>query len=238
MEHLKKYIIIFSIPFLFCCIGLYFLAIKSSHQGKKESLVLTTKPTIEVLFSPDNNIRSKIIEAISKETKAIWCAAFRLTDKPIAAALLEAYKRGVQLIFVIDKDGLSGMSSKLLYFFSIGIPVYIFPPINENALLETKKPKRIKRCKDNDNNFSKFGNANALMHNKFIILHGQKIIITGSYNFTKSAQEYNQENCLFIINVNHIFEAYIKQFEILCKRSTLLAQEKVTKKINLLNETF
>jgi phosphatidylserine/phosphatidylglycerophosphate/cardiolipin synthase-like enzyme len=38
------------------------------------------------------------------------------------------------------------------------------------------------------------------MHHKVIVIDGQ-IVVTGSYNFSRSAQEYNDENVLIIHDV-------------------------------------
>ena len=43
------------------------------------------------------------------------------------------------------------------------------------------------------------GNQDGLMHHKVIIID-QKIVITGSYNFTASAEEKNDENMVIIFS--------------------------------------
>ncbi len=50
-----------------------------------------------------------------------------------------------------------------------------------------------------------------LMHNKFVVID-EKIVLTGSYNFTKSADEYNDENLLVIVS-QRIAEAYKSEFQ-------------------------
>ena len=60
------------------------------------------------------------------------------------------------------------------------------------------------------------------MHHKFIIFKNnytnKGLIWTGSYNFTKSARYYNQENIL-VLNRKGIVNRYTKQFEQIKKRS-------------------
>lgn len=51
---------------------------------------------------------------------------------------------------------------------------------------------------------------NYIMHNKFAIIDNE-IVITGSYNWTASAGERNDEN-LLVINDNNIIEKYQNQF--------------------------
>ena len=56
-----------------------------------------------------------------------------------------------------------------------------------------------------------------LMHNKFVVIDG-KILITGSFNWTPTADQKNEENML-IINDKKTIEEYAKRFEYLWKGS-------------------
>ncbi len=49
--------------------------------------------------------------------------------------------------------------------------------------------------------------------NNKIILIDKSTIITGSYNFTRAAEEKNAENVLFIKNYDELFDAYLENFE-------------------------
>ena len=51
----------------------------------------------------------------------------------------------------------------------------------------------------------------AIMHNKFAIIDG-KILITGSYNWTLSANNRNDENVL-VIDCRYVIDEYEEQFE-------------------------
>jgi phosphatidylserine/phosphatidylglycerophosphate/cardiolipin synthase-like enzyme len=161
----------------------------------------TNTETIEAYFPPDDDVRSMLIEMIKKEKDEILCAIFRLTDKQITSALIDAYKRGIKVKVVVDQEGLAGVYNKVLYLYKEGIPTYVFPAVNDNYLEEESKRNM------------------SLMHNKFFVFCSQNTVLTGSYNFTKAAQDGNQENVL-IIRFNDVFEKYKKQFKTLCKRST------------------
>ena len=50
------------------------------------------------------------------------------------------------------------------------------------------------------------------MHNKFAVIDG-KLLITGSYNWTNSAEKRNFENILFIRNSPEVIKKYEEQFE-------------------------
>lgn len=54
------------------------------------------------------------------------------------------------------------------------------------------------------------------MHHKFAIID-QIEVITGSYNWTRSAEKYNQENVV-VTNENDIVEPYLKEFNRLWKQ--------------------
>lgn len=58
--------------------------------------------------------------------------------------------------------------------------------------------------------------GSGLMHNKFAIIDGQ-VLITGSFNWTASAEDRNEEN-LLVITDRDIIERYEKRFEYLFKK--------------------
>lgn len=57
----------------------------------------------------------------------------------------------------------------------------------------------------------RFDRKHRIMHNKVILIDG-KLVITGSYNFTKSAEVRNAENCLFIRDTA-LAGKYLAEFE-------------------------
>jgi len=56
------------------------------------------------------------------------------------------------------------------------------------------------------------------MHHKFMIVDS-KYVMTGSFNFTASAEELNDENCVFIYDSTEVVEKFEKEFERLWKIS-------------------
>jgi phosphatidylserine/phosphatidylglycerophosphate/cardiolipin synthase-like enzyme len=57
----------------------------------------------------------------------------------------------------------------------------------------------------------KLGGLDGLMHHKVFIIDEQ-IVVTGSYNFSRSAEERNDENIIIIYNTD-IAQEFIKEFE-------------------------
>lgn len=161
---------------------------------------------ITVLFSPRDDIRNTIIQYIQNEKIGIICAAFRLTDTAITKSLQNALDKKIKITFIIDREGLSSMHSKLLYFVGKNAPIYFYPPLGNI---------------DNPT-------ISGLMHNKIMLFISQKIIITGSFNYTKSAQDRNKENIVIIKNNDYVFNKYLEELQLLMKESTLLQGHQVS----------
>jgi len=144
----------------------------SDHQGDLDTVIL---------FAPDQaeTIHQLLVGLIALEEKCIKIAAFRLTEPLIAAALIDAHKRGVVIELVVDADALSPQfSGKPLDLGAQGVPLYVFqPPTKESEWLKGSPIK-------------------PLMHYKFMMFEqvcGKKIVWFGSLNFTKQALNGNQE---------------------------------------------
>jgi phosphatidylserine/phosphatidylglycerophosphate/cardiolipin synthase-like enzyme len=92
--------------------------------------------------------------------------AYSFTSTPIAKALLEAHKRGVDVEVILDKSQKTHNYSSATFLANSNIPTFI-------------------------------DSIHAIAHNKIMIIDG-KIVITGSFNFTKSAESKNAENLLIL----------------------------------------
>ena len=77
----------------------------------------------------------------------------------------------------------------------------------------------------------KYHSGDGLMHNKFAVIDG-RVLLTGSFNWTASAEQRNEEN-LLIITDNGVIKKYAERFERLWKGSdTEIANEKYNEKEN------
>lgn len=75
-----------------------------------------------------------------------------------------------------------------------------------------KDPRSLARtCKHSKISF-RYDHLPGIAHNKIIIIDGE-ILVTGSYNFSKSAYSRNAENVLFIRNSN-LTEDYLKNWHV------------------------
>lgn len=123
---------------------------------------------IDVCFRPGPvACDDMIVREILAAKTSVLVQAYSFTNKDIAAALVAAKKRRVDVRVIMDAGQRSEKYSSLDFLVHSGIPT---------GLAET---------------------PGGLQHNKVIIVD-DRAVITGSYNFTKSAETRNAENLLII----------------------------------------
>ena len=143
----------------------------------------STKPSINVYFSPGGNCTARIVDEINLAKKEILVQAYSFTSKPIADALIDAHKR----------IGRTGSVTILL----------------DKSQLKAKGSQRM-RCQKN--NIPIFNDEHSgIAHNKIIIIDG-KTLITGSFNFSEAAETSNAENILIIKGYPDIISRYIQNW--------------------------
>jgi phosphatidylserine/phosphatidylglycerophosphate/cardiolipin synthase-like enzyme len=81
--------------------------------------------TVEVDFSPDMGATDLVVKAIGEAHKTIRLAAYSFTSKPIAQALLDAHKRGVDVRVVVDKSQAKARYTSATFLANVGIPTRI-----------------------------------------------------------------------------------------------------------------
>lgn len=79
----------------------------------------------EVAFSPRQGATELVIKAISEAHKSIRVAAYSFTSRPIAQALVEAHRRGIDVRVVLDKSNRNGGYSLANALAQAGIPTRI-----------------------------------------------------------------------------------------------------------------
>ena len=139
------------------------------------------KGTVDVYFSPRGGTTVAVVEEINAAKSEILIQAYSFTSVPIAKALVDAQKRGVKIVAVLDKSQRSARYTEADFIAHASIPVSIDA-------------------------------AHAIAHNKIIIID-QSTLITGSFNFTKAAEEKNAENLLILKGNAPLVERYIQNFE-------------------------
>jgi phosphatidylserine/phosphatidylglycerophosphate/cardiolipin synthase-like enzyme len=122
--------------------------------------------TYEICFTPGQNCTNLIIKNMDKAKKSLLVQAYSFTSAPIAKAIIDAKKRGVDVKVILDKSQFSQKYSSSKFLINQDIQIW--------------KDDKV-----------------AIAHNKVMIIDDM-ITITGSFNFTKAAQERNAENVLII----------------------------------------
>ncbi|BEV14218.1 phospholipase D family protein [Herbaspirillum sp. DW155] len=133
--------------------------------------VVAAQGTIQSAFAPWDDIEALIVDQLNAAQRQILMQAYLLTSRPITDALVAARRRGIDVRVLMDAGQLDKNSEyRLRQLRAAGIPVW----------LETD-----------------YRNA----HNKVLIIDAAlptATVITGSYNFTWSAQHKNAENVLIL----------------------------------------
>jgi len=138
-----------------------------------------TAEKIQVHFSPKGGCTEAIVYALNSAKSSVRVQAYSFTSAPIAKAVVDAHRRGVNVQVILDKSQRTEKYSSADFLRNSGVP----------TLIDAK---------------------HAIAHNKIMVIDGQ-IILTGSFNFTKAAEESNAENLLVIQDATLAAE-YIKNW--------------------------
>lgn len=82
-------------------------------------------PGVEVAFSPDGGATEMVVKTITEARQSIRVAAYSFTSKPIAQALLEAHKRGIDVRIVVDKSNATARYTAATFLANQGVPVRV-----------------------------------------------------------------------------------------------------------------
>ncbi|MBA2654126.1 MAG: phospholipase D family protein [Gammaproteobacteria bacterium] len=136
----------------------------------------------KICFTPAQHCTDLIISTIANAQNQVLVQAYSFTSAPIAKALIQAHKRGVEVKVILDKSQFKTRGFSSAKFFTD----YHLP------LLVDYKP--------------------SIAHNKVMIID-KKTVITGSFNFTRAAEERNAEN-LIIITDAELAKRYAHNWEL------------------------
>ena len=156
-----------------------------------------------ICFSPGGQCTQHVVDMIKKAQHSIRVQAFSFTSRPIANALVAAYRRGIDVIVILDKSNPCEArhrpatcgknhrisNTQITKLTQADVPIYIDYVMN-------------------------------IAHNKVIIIDDD-ITLTGSFNFTYAAEKYNAENIIFI-HSKEVAAAYINNFNYRLNNSATL----------------
>ena len=135
---------------------------------------------IVVFTSEDPALENAIIPIVKSAARSIRFLAFSFTDYPLADAMSERAKAGVDVEGVFETVGSETDAAELRTLMCRGVPV------------------------------KQDGNP-AFLHHKVIVVD-ERIVITGSLNFSTNAEKSNDENVIIIDNAD-IARLYMQEFE-------------------------
>src|ERR1700722_12866484 len=80
---------------------------------------------VEVAFSPDRGATELVVKTIVEARQSVRVAAYSFTSKPIAQALLDAKKRGIDVRVVVDKSNATARYTAATFLANQGVPVRV-----------------------------------------------------------------------------------------------------------------
>jgi phosphatidylserine/phosphatidylglycerophosphate/cardiolipin synthase-like enzyme len=174
-----------------CVLAAVTCLILETQAHSLDSTQLRSEPiaaqgTLQAAFAPWDDAEGLIVEAIDNARQQVLVQAYLLTSKKIAAPLIAAHRRGIDVRVLVDAEQLAkGESSRVPDLVAAGVPVWI----------ETR-----------------YQNA----HDKIIVIDAnthEATVITGSFNFTWAAQHKNAENILIARNNPALASRYAANWE-------------------------
>jgi phosphatidylserine/phosphatidylglycerophosphate/cardiolipin synthase-like enzyme len=141
---------------------------------------------VQAAFTPGDDVAGLIAGRIAQARRSVQVQAYLFTDRAIANALLAARKRGVEVEVIADAaQHASGGQPHLKALDRAGARVWL-------------------------------DGAHGAAHDKVIIVDGglpEATVITGSYNFTRAAQQANAENVVVISGSRAVTDRFVANFE-------------------------
>ena len=138
-------------------------------------------PLCAVFFSPHGGCTEEVVKELAAARERVLVQAYSFTSQPIARALAEAHRRGVQVEVILDKSQRRERYAAAALLARAGVPVEIDA-------------------------------AHAIAHNKVMVIDSETVL-TGSFNFTESAEDRNAEN-LLVIHDQAIAAQYEKNWQV------------------------
>ena len=153
---------------------------------------------VQACFSPQGKCSIHILREIGNAKKELLVAVYAFTSDDLAGALVEAKRRGVIVQVIIDRE-FDSRNDK-----------------SKGKFLELQKipVRRLSGGKPTDSE-----REGGLMHQKFAVVD-RRIVFTGSYNWTQSADSFNDENLLLFRNAGPLAEEYRRTFVRLWERKS------------------
>jgi phosphatidylserine/phosphatidylglycerophosphate/cardiolipin synthase-like enzyme len=152
----------------------------SPSQLNEQTTIVNGSQVVVVFTSEDPALQQAIIPVVKSATQSIHFMAFSFTDFPLAEAMIQRSKNGVDVSGVFERVGSDTEAAELKTLMCAQVPVR----------------------RDGNSSF---------LHHKVIVID-ERIVVTGSMNYSTNAEESNDENVLIIDNAE-IARLYMQEFE-------------------------
>lgn len=130
------------------------------------------QPILTVHFSPKGGCADAVVDLIASAKVSIRLAGYSFTSVPIAVAMVTAQRNGVDVRLVLDKSDAGPKAVR-------GSKALVVAGSGAHVWIDRK---------------------HAIFHDKYLVVD-DRIVETGSFNYTQAAEGSNAENCLFIRDV-------------------------------------
>ncbi|TNF38470.1 MAG: hypothetical protein EP329_00315 [Deltaproteobacteria bacterium] len=164
----------------------------------RQKAVVPDKPIVELAdqkiearFSPKDDMVGTMLDALDTADKRVFFMIFSFTHPDISQKLIDLHNAGVEVVGVFDESQGRGRYSVDEALAAAGIPVYI------------------------DGNEHTSGFAGGKLHHKVMMIDpatdSEPITVTGSYNWSNAASEYNDENVVLMRGAD-LAAPYVEEF--------------------------
>lgn len=140
----------------------------------------------DVYFSPNGGAADAIIAEVNLAKTSILVMTYQATHVGIIDSLIRAKERGVTVNVIVDRSQHRSEVNTKVYCCASGLATKV------NTLVDYK---------------------HKIQHNKVMVID-DKTVITGSFNFSASAEKHNAENLLVLHDVKELAAKYTKNYQL------------------------
>jgi phosphatidylserine/phosphatidylglycerophosphate/cardiolipin synthase-like enzyme len=140
------------------------------------------KAPIRVYFSPNGGCTDAIIREVDSAKSEVLVQAYYFTSAPVGKVLIDAHKRGIRVEIILDRSQVKPDGQYCPAKFFFDEGIPVY-----------------------------IDSAHQIAHNKIMIID-RTVVITGSFNFTRTAEERNAEN-LLVIPSKELTAKYLEKWQ-------------------------
>jgi len=158
---------------------------------------------VEVLFFPDRTRSSregpfaKLVSYLDSARRTLDVAVYSITDNRVRDALLRAHRRGVAVRVISDTEQSKSLGSDVRELESEGVPTRLNNGRNGGGAPPPQQHQHGRGGRGAAYQSQVREEWGPLMHHKFAVVDG-RIVVTGSYNFSRSACDKNNESVVIL----------------------------------------